>query len=135
MVVQVGLKSSVGMLPLRDFRQNLFTRVPLCPSTRSDAFERQNGRDKLADWNVTRLCQNIENPGPRDDRSPLDLSERYAREPYLRSKASGVNRPASRSRAAFVAIQVRLEAIIFLCCRDLSFQRKTITRPRWKECS
>jgi len=88
MVVQVGLKSSVGMLPLRDFRQNLFTPVPLCPSTRSDAFERQNGRDKLADWNVTCLCQSIENPGPRDDRSLLDLSERYAREPYLRSKAS-----------------------------------------------
>ena len=63
-----------------------------------DAFERPDGSDKFADGNAKRLCQSIESPGPRYERSPFDFSQHYERESDLRdevawSQLSGQSRP------------------------------------------
>ena len=76
-LVQVGLKSRVGVQPFRDFRQNLLSCVDPCPGAETHAFEMPDRGDEIADRDCKHLRQSFEGTCSRDDRTAFNLSESY----------------------------------------------------------
>ena len=76
-LVQVCLKCGIGVKPLRDFRQDLLSRINPRLGTKTHAFKGPDGDDEFADRDRQRLRQSVKGACPWDDLTAFNLSEGY----------------------------------------------------------